>query len=77
MSILVMLSCFTMVKLKITAAENYSSHLAKLAMHLSRRREAPIKNNNYPNRSEEDALQYGYISYAKKSADKNLMFESN
>ena len=62
---------------RMSTAENYNSHLAKLVMHPSWQRKAPIKNNNYQNRTEEDALQYGYISYAKASADKYLIFEAN
>ena len=47
---------------RMSTAENYSSHLAKLAIHITRQREAPIKKINYHNRSEEDALLYESIS---------------
>ena len=62
---------------RMSTAEKYSSHLAKLAMHISWRREAPIKNNNYHNRSEENALQHGFIGWVEEAPDKYLIFEAN
>ena len=38
---------------------------------------APIKNNNYQNRWEEDALQYRFIGWVEEGSDKHLMFEAN